>query len=147
VKRAKDFETALIKNVIPYTEKTYRAIPNRENRAIGGFSRGGGPTLRAAFGNLNTFAWVCAYSSYLSPEEMNRSYPSIVNNAENTNRQLKLLWVSVGSDDFLYKGTVEFMDFLKAKKVNYKSIITEGGHTWMNVKKYVAETAPLLFQP
>lgn len=147
VKRARDFETDLVKNVIPYTEKNYRAIPNRESRAIGGFSRGGGQTLRAAFGNMNTFAWVCAYSSYLSPGEMERSYPAIISNADNTNRQLKLLWVSVGSDDFLYKGTVEFMDYLKAKKVNYKSLITDGGHTWMNVKTYVAETTPLLFNP
>jgi enterochelin esterase family protein len=38
------------------------------------------------------------------------------------------------------------MDYLKAKKVNYKSLITDGGHTWMNVKNYVAETVPLLFK-
>ncbi|MBC3788455.1 esterase [Spirosoma utsteinense] len=147
VKRANDFTTDLVSNVIPYVEKNYRAIANRENRAIGGFSRGGGQTLRAAFSNMDKFAWVCAYSSYLSPQEMERSYPTIVSNAGNTNKQLKLLWVSVGSDDFLYKGTVEFMDYLKAKKVNYKSLITGGGHTWMNVKTYVAETTSLLFNP
>ncbi|AKD53831.1 esterase [Spirosoma radiotolerans] len=146
VKRANDFATDLVKNVIPYTEKSYRTIPNRENRAIGGFSRGGGQTLRTAFSNMDKFAWVCAYSSYLSPEEMDRSYPALVSNAAQTNKQLKLLWVSVGSDDFLYKGTVEFMDYLKAKNVNYKSLITDGGHTWMNVKTYVAATTPLLFQ-
>jgi enterochelin esterase-like enzyme len=132
--------------VIPYVEKTYRAVANRENRAIGGFSRGGGQTLRTAFDHIDTFAWVCAYSSYLSPDEMERSYKPIVTNAANTNKQLKLLWVSVGSDDFLYKGTVEFMDYLKAKNVVFKSLITDGGHTWMNVKKYVAETTPLLFR-
>lgn len=147
VKRANDFATDLVSNVIPYVEKNYRALAGRDNRAIGGFSRGGGQTLRTAFGNMDKFAWVCAYSSYLSPDEMNRSYPAIVNNPQQTNKQLKLLWVSVGSDDFLYKGTVEFMDFLKAKQVNYKSLITEGGHTWMNVKTYVAATVPLLFQP
>lgn len=145
VKRANDFATDLVSQVIPYIEKSYRTLNNRENRAIGGFSRGGGQTLRTAFSNLDKFAWVCAYSSYLSPEEMERSYSPIITNPDNTNKQLKLLWVSVGSDDFLYKGTVEFMDYLKAKKVNYKSLITDGGHTWMNVKKYVAETTPLLF--
>ena len=72
--RAKDFETDLVTNVIPYVEKNYRAMANRENRAIGGFSRGGGQTLRTAFNNMDKFAWVCAYSSYLSPDEMERSY-------------------------------------------------------------------------
>jgi enterochelin esterase-like enzyme len=146
IKRANDFATDLVGKVIPYVEKTYRAVANRENRAIGGFSRGGGQTLRTAFDHIDTFAWVCAYSSYLSPDEMERSYKPIVTNAANTNKQLKLLWVSVGSDDFLYKGTVEFMDYLKAKNVVFKSLITDGGHTWMNVKKYVAETTPLLFR-
>ncbi|MBD2704634.1 esterase [Spirosoma sp. BT702] len=146
VKRANDFGADLTGNVIPYIEKNYRTVANRENRAIGGFSRGGGQTLRTAFGNMDKFAWVCAYSSYLSPEEMERSYKPIVANPASTNKQLKLLWVSVGSDDFLYKGTVEFMDYLKAKQVNYKSLITDGGHTWMNVKTYVAATTPLLFQ-
>ncbi|WP_184176238.1 esterase [Rhabdobacter roseus] len=146
VSRAKAFETDLLTNIIPYVEKNYRAIPNRENRAIGGFSRGGGQTLRAAFGNMDKFAWVCSYSSYLSPQEMDRSFPQIGANPTNTNKQFKLLWVSVGSDDFLYQGTLEFMDYLKAKNVNFKSRITDGGHTWMNVKKYVAETTPMLFQ-
>ncbi|WP_408641794.1 alpha/beta hydrolase-fold protein [Spirosoma rhododendri] len=147
VKRANDFGADLTGNIIPYIEKNYRTLANRENRAIGGFSRGGGQTLRTAFSNMDKFAWVCAYSAYLSPTEMERSYSPIVTNVANTNKQLKLLWVSVGSDDFLYKGTVEFMDYLKAKNVNYKSLITDGGHTWMNVKTYVAATTPLLFQP
>ena len=147
VKRANDFATDLVSNVLPYIEKNYRVVANRENRAIGGFSRGGGQTLRTAFSNMDKFAWVCAYSSYLSPQEMDGNFSQIVAKPEQTNKQLKLLWVSVGSDDFLYKGTVEFMDYLKAKKVNYKSLITDGGHTWMNVKTYVAATTPLLFQP
>lgn len=146
IKRANDFGNELLGNIIPYVDKNYRTIADRNNRAIGGFSRGGGQTLRAAFGHMDKFAWVCSYSSYLSPQEMDKNFPQIGSNPDNTNKQLKLLWVSVGSDDFLYKGTVEFMDYLKAKKVNYKSLITDGGHTWMNVKKYVAETTPLLFQ-
>ncbi len=140
------FETDLVSNVIPYVEKNYRTEANRENRAIGGFSRGGGQTLRTAFGNMDKFAWVCAYSSYLSPQEMDGSFSHIGSQPDKTNKQLKLLWVSVGKDDFLYKGTTEFMDYLKAKKVNFKALITEGGHTWMNVKDYVARTAPILFR-
>lgn len=144
--RAKAFENDLVNNIIPYIEKNYRAINNRENRAIGGFSRGGGQTLRTAFGNMDKFAWICCYSAYLSPKEMDNSFKSIVEKPEQTNKQLKLFWISVGNEDFLYKDTVEFMEYLKEKKVNYKSLITSGGHTWMNTKKYLAETAQLLFK-
>jgi enterochelin esterase family protein len=146
ISRAKSFEDDLINNLMPYVEKNYRSINNKDNRAIGGFSRGGGQTLRTAFNHMDKFSWVCSYSSYLSPQEMERSYKPIYENASRTNSQLKLFWISVGTEDFLYEGTVEFMNFLKAKKVNYKEWVTGGGHTWMNTKAYLAQTAQLLFQ-
>src|SRR6478736_4906671 len=146
VARAKAFENDLVRNVIPHVEKNYRAIANKDARAIGGFSRGGGQTLRTAFGNMDKFAWICCYSAYLSPPEMESNFKHIAQNADKTNKQLKLLWVSVGDQDFLYKQTIEFLYYLKSKNVKYKSLITPGGHTWMNVKSYVAQTTPLLFQ-
>jgi enterochelin esterase-like enzyme len=146
VQRAKDFEVDLLSNIVPYIDKSYRTISNRASRAIGGFSRGGGQTLRTGFGNMDKFAWICCYSAYLSNAEMESSFKNVYTNPEKTNKDLKLLWVSVGNEDFLYQPTTEFMDFLKAKKVAYKSLITPGGHTWMNVKTYLAATVPLLFQ-
>ncbi|MEO5975739.1 MAG: alpha/beta hydrolase-fold protein [Chryseolinea sp.] len=146
IKRAKLFEDDLVKNIIPHIDQSYRTINDRSNRAIGGFSRGGGQTLRAGFSNLNTFSWICSYSAGLSPSEMESRYQYIGADSKKTNEQLHLLWVSVGNEDFMYKGNVEFMDYLKQKGITYKSLITSGGHTWMNVKTYVAETVQLLFQ-
>jgi enterochelin esterase family protein len=77
---------------------------------------------------------------------METSFRNIYEIPSQTNKDLKLLWVSVGSEDFLYNQTVEFMNFLKARNVNFKSLVTPGGHTWMNVKTYVTETAQLLFK-
>lgn len=146
LRRMKLFETDLVSHVIPYIEKNYRTINNRDNRAIGGFSRGGGQTLRTAFNNVDKFAYVCSYASYISPAEMDKSFTNIVSNPAKINKDFKLLWSGIGMDDFLYKGTVEFEDYLKAKKINYKSYVTDGGHTWMNVKKYLNETLPVLFK-
>jgi enterochelin esterase-like enzyme len=146
ITRAKTFEDDLVKNIIPYVDRNYRTIPNKDNRAIGGFSRGGGQTLRAGFGNLDKFSWICCYSAYLTQKEMESGYQPIVANADNTNKQLKLLWVSVGNEDFLYNDTAAFLNYLTSKKINYKSLITGGGHTWMNTKVFLAETAQLLFK-
>jgi enterochelin esterase-like enzyme len=146
INRAKLFQTDLLNHIIPFIEANYRVPGDRNNRAIGGFSRGGGQTLRAAFGNMDKFAWVCSYGSYLSPDEMEKSFKHIGDNPDKTNKDLKLLWVSVGNEDFLYKGAVEFLEYLKAKNIRHKSVISSGGHTWMNVKAYVAESVPLLFK-
>ena len=146
VSRAKNYGNDLVNNIIPYIEKNYRAISNGESRAIGGFSRGGGQTLRTGFGNIDKFSWICCYSAYLTPQEMESEYKYVCADPDKTNKQLKMLWVSVGNEDFLYKSTVEFMDYLKTNKVNYKSLITSGGHTWMNTRTFLTETAQLLFK-
>jgi enterochelin esterase-like enzyme len=144
--RMKNFAEDMVKNIIPYVDKSYRTIPDKDNRAIGGFSRGGGQTLRTAFWNMDKFSWICCYSAYLPPNEMESSYPSIVSKPYNTNKQLKLLWVSVGNEDFLYNDVATFLNYLTSKNINYKSLITGGGHTWMNVKTYLTETAQMLFK-
>jgi enterochelin esterase family protein len=146
VKRLKYFETDLITKVIPYVESNYRVIANEDNRAIGGFSRGGGQTLRSAFNNMGTFAYVCSYASYISPSELNNNYGELVNNPAKTNSQLKLLWSGIGTEDFLYKGTTEFNTYLMDHNIKLITYETDGGHTWMNVKKYLNQTLPLLFK-
>lgn len=146
IRRAALFERDLLQYVLPFIHKNYSAIDRQEGRAIGGFSRGGGQTLRVGFGNMDKFSWICCYSAYLSNKEMEERFKSVVENPTSTNKQLRLLWISVGRDDFLFKQTEEFMAYLKEKNINYKSLLTPGGHTWMNVRNYVAETAQLLFK-
>ena len=63
----KVFNNDLIGSIIPYVETHYRAIPDRDKRAVAGFSRGGGQSLFAGFYNLDKFAWIGSYSAYLTP--------------------------------------------------------------------------------
>jgi enterochelin esterase family protein len=95
---------------------------------------------------MDKFSWICCYAAYLTQQEIEKTYPSLVDNPDNTNKQLKLFWVGIGNEDFLYAQTAEFLNYLKTKKVNYKSIVTGGGHTWMNTKEFLAESAQLLFK-
>jgi len=45
----KVFNDDLIGSILPYVESNFRVIPDRENRAIAGFSRGGGQTCLPGF--------------------------------------------------------------------------------------------------
>jgi len=146
IRRAKAFEDDLLNYIIPYIERNYRVKNDNGNRAIGGFSRGGGQALRTGFGHMDKFAWICCYSAYLNEKEMTGTFSQVIASPRLTNNTLRLLWISVGKDDFLYGQTEEFMAFLKKQRVRYKSLITQGGHTWMNARHYFAETAKLLFQ-
>ena len=140
------FNDELTGNIIPYVESNYRVLPDREKRAIAGFSRGGGQSLFTGFNNLDKFAWIGSYSAYLTPEVCGKHFPTLTAGAAATNARLKLLWLGVGRDDFLYKPAVEFDAFLKEKGITHTSLETGGGHTWMNARHYLAETLQLYFK-
>jgi enterochelin esterase-like enzyme len=142
----KVFTDELVGNIMPFVETNYRVIPDRTKRAIAGFSRGGGQSLFAGFSNLDKFAWIGSYSAYLTPEVFDKYFSRHAEKPEMTDEQLKLLWLGVGTEDFLYKQAVTFEEMLTAKKINHQKLITGGGHTWMNARHYLAETVQLYFK-
>jgi enterochelin esterase-like enzyme len=142
----KVFNTELVENIIPYVEANYRAIPDREKRAIAGFSRGGGQSLFVGLSNLDKFAYVGSYSAYLTQNVMEDYFGDLIAKPDDTNKKLKLLWMGVGSEDFLYQQAVTFDKLLTDRKIDHKKLITTGGHTWMNARTYLTETMPLYFK-
>ena len=140
------FNDELVDNIIPYVEANYRAAPDREKRAIAGFSRGGGQTLFTAFNHLDKFAWIGSYSAYLTPEVFDKYFPGISADPVATNARIKLLWLGVGKDDFLFVPATTFIDLLQARKLEHRTLITEGGHTWMNARHYLTDTLQLFFK-
>ena len=142
----KTFEKDFINDIIPYVENNYRVLADREHRAVAGFSRGGGQTLWAGLSNPDKFAYICSYSAYLTKDDFESNFSSFYADPEETNKKMKLFWLSVGNEDFLFQQAEVFMDLLKEKKINTKILITNGGHTWMNCKLFLSESAPLLFR-
>ena len=142
----KVFNEELTGSIMPYVEANYRTVNDREHRAIAGFSRGGGQTLFAGFTCLDKFAWIGSYSAYLIEEVMDTYFSDLMAHPESTNKRLKLLWMGVGKADFLYRDATAFETLMTEKKIDHEKLITEGGHTWMNARRYLYETLQKYFQ-
>ena len=136
------FSKDLINDLMPYIEKNYRTINNRDHRAIGGFSRGGNQALFNGLSNLDKFSYLCSYSSFTSMD-----IPQVYDNAADTNKKIHLFWLGVGTDDFLYGNARDYMEFLDKKGIRSVKEFTNDkyGHTWMNAKYFLYKTLPLLF--
>lgn len=136
------FSNDLINDLMPYIEKNYRTINNRDHRAIGGFSRGGNQALFNGLSHLDKFSYLCSYSSFTSMD-----IPNVYDDAANTNKKINLFWLGVGTDDFLYGNARDYMEFLDKKGIrSVKEFTTDKyGHTWMNAKYFLSKTLPLLF--
>ena len=57
------FSKDLINDLMPYIENNYRTKADRDDRAIGGFSRGGNQALFNGLTNLDKFSYLCSYQS------------------------------------------------------------------------------------
>jgi enterochelin esterase family protein len=146
-RRTADFNKDLLNDLIPYVDRTYRTIDDRLSRAIGGFSRGGNQALTAGLNNLDRFAWLCSYASFAgNPEDFRSSFGTLAADPARTNQQIELLWLGVGSDDFLYDRASAFMNELDKYGIRNVTRVSGGGHTWMNARDYLEETARLLFK-
>ena len=141
------FPRDLVEEVIPLVERTYRTAPGADNRAIAGLSMGGGQALTIGLANTDRFGYVLGFSAAVGGQFANpdATLQKARESSALLNSRLKLLWISVGRQDFLYQGNKAFSEALTAAgiKVNYQE--TEGAHVWSVWRKNLNDTLPLLF--
>lgn len=136
------FNRDFLDNLMPYVEKNYRTINDAANRAIGGFSRGGNQALSIGLNNLDKFSHLCSYSSFTALR------PGQLDDAKSLNKKIRLFWLGVGTDDFLYGNARQFMEDLDKHGIrNIKELTSDKhGHTWMNARHFLNKSLRLLFQ-
>lgn len=142
------FPKDLLEEVIPYVERNYRVSADADHRAIAGLSMGGGQALTIGLANTDRFHYVLGYSAavggqFVSTDETLQKARA---SAAQTNTRLKLLWMSVGRQDFLFQADQRFSEELTAAgvKVTYRE--TEGAHVWSVWRKNLNDTLPMLFK-
>jgi enterochelin esterase-like enzyme len=139
-------ETDLLENVIPLIEHEYRAVRDRDQRAIAGVSMGGYQALSIALNNPSYFAYVGAFSSGLESKNFESDFQSFLANPEKANRQTKLLWIGCGADDRLLEGNQKFEKMLADKDIKHEFVVTPGyGHSWLLWRLYLRDLMPKLF--
>ena len=132
-----------------------RLLNDRAHRAIAGLSMGGGQTLNVAFSHLDEYGYVGVFSSGIfgitggrggaAPNtQWEDSHKKTLDDAD-LRKGLRLVWVGCGKDDFLIQTSRATVNMLKKHHIDVVSKETDGGHTWINWRDYLAEFAPRLF--
>ncbi len=140
------FKKDFLNNLLPFVEKNYRVKADRDHRAIAGFSGGGGETLYLGLNNPDLAAWVCGFAPGMLKEEFDRNNEVAFADPAQTNKRLKLFWIGVGKEDFLYNVIKDYKVILDQKGIKHETFISDGGHTWMNCKLYLATITQKLFK-
>jgi enterochelin esterase-like enzyme len=150
------FPKALVSDLIPFIDRTYRTKADADHRAIVGLSRGGMMSFYAGFANLDKFGWIGtlaggypnlpgvvkkidtpSYADKLRGPDISNSIdkqkvlellPTLNKQA---NDRLKLLYISDGALDGLITAHRDLRDLLAAQGVKFQYIEVPGyGHEW-----------------
>ena len=148
-----NYEQFFYEEFVPYIEKTYRVIGDKQHRAIAGLSMGGGGATSYGQRYVSMFSSVYAMSALMNiPEE--GAYPSeksddkmailtrsviehscvkYVEEADETiKEQLRSVkwFVDCGDDDFLLDRNIEFTQAMRKAQIPCEFRVRDGGHTW-----------------
>ena len=137
------FEQDLLKDLIPYVEKTYPVIKDSEHRAIAGLSMGGGQSLNFGIGNLDKFAWVGGFSSAPNTKLPQELMPK----PQEAKAKLKLLWISCGDKDGLMSFSKRTHDYMKVNGVPHIFYVDHGYHDFKVWKNSLYMYSQLIFKP
>lgn len=150
-----DFESELLKDVIPFVEQNFKVYTDREHRALAGLSMGGIQTLDIGIPNLDKFAYLGVFSSgwfakpmpfatFGSPE---KCYALLKENKSDYDKNLKVFWLSMGGpEDIAYENCKAMRQRFDEIGINYDYFETPGGHTWPVWRESLYQFAPLLFK-
>ena len=138
---ANAYVTSLVKEIIPFIEKNYRAIPNKGSRAIAGLSMGGGHTTSATMLFPGVFDYICPMSCGLRDGENVDAQMQGIKKAG-----YKLYWIGCGTADFAWPGTETMVKILERNDMKYTLFASDGGHVWYNWRYYLNTFAQLLFK-
>ncbi len=144
--RYETFDRIISGDLISFIDTNFRTVADREHRAIAGLSMGGAQALRIGLHHLDRFAYIGAFSPAIDITDATKDYDGGLANSTRLNQQLRLLWIGIGSDDFLFAPVKESHATLEKAGIGHVWVESSGAHVWTVWRRYLADFAPRLFQ-
>ena len=139
---AGSYPESLVKDVIPFVEKRYRVIADKDHRAIAGLSMGGGHTLLATNNNPGVFGYIGVFSAGTrNPDDAFEKQLEAVKQGG-----VRFYWLGAGTTDMAREGTMKLYELTQKHgfKTSYREI--PGRHYWFLWRDFLANFAPIMFQ-
>lgn len=137
------FEKDLLNDLIPFVEKKYAVLTDREYRAIAGLSMGGGQSLNFGLGNLDKFAWIGGFSSAPNTKTPQELLPDVAT----AKQKIKLLYMSCGASDGLLRFSTRLHEYAKQQSLPHVYFVEPGVHDFKVWKNGLYMFSQLLFKP
>jgi enterochelin esterase-like enzyme len=138
-----------LKDVIPYVDSHYRTKANRENRAIAGLSMGGFVVLHTGLPHLDTFSELYVYSSgHIGAEDLKQfdaNFSGMLKDPKTNDLFRVPFYMAAGETDIALKNSERVLALFNQYGVRNFWVLSTGGHEWPNWRRYLYQTAQIMF--
>jgi enterochelin esterase-like enzyme len=136
------YPQSVVKDVIPFVEKTYRVIPDKSHRAIAGLSMGGTQTVMTTVNNPKTFAYIGVFSS--GGPVGDSTFEAQMDEIKKDG--VKFYWTGAGDIDQAHDRMVKLEADVKSKGIptSYKEI--PGRHYWFLWREFLGDYGQVIFK-
>jgi enterochelin esterase-like enzyme len=142
-----DFADDFLKDLIPYIEANYRTLNKPGTRAMAGLSMGGAHTLNNGLTHPELFGYVGIFSMGLMNAQQVTDYETKNGAAlDRAAKSMKLVYYAIGKADFLYQSAAPTRAMFAKHGIRDVYHESDGGHTWINWRRYFDDFAPRLFR-
>ena len=149
------FEDDMTQALIPFVEKTFRTIPDRDHRAMAGLSMGGMQTFQVTFDHLDLFSYIGGFSGAGNPFltggkfDVKTAYNGALADPSAFAKRVHVLWIGVGTNEpeRMRSGLESLHTSLDAGGVQHIFYESPGtDHEWQTWRRDLKDFAPRLFQ-
>lgn len=142
------FGNILLRDIIPFVEKTFRVKTDRDHRAMAGLSWGGHQTFQITLTHLDQFAHIGAFSGAILMalgQNITDVYGGVFSDADKFNKQVHTLFLGQGTEEGM--GCDRMSQSLKEAGINHVYYASPGTHhEWLTWRRCLNEFLPLLFK-
>jgi enterochelin esterase-like enzyme len=149
------FEDDVTKALIPFIDKSFRTITDRDHRAMAGLSMGGMQTFQVTFNHLDLFSYIGGFSGaanvFMGSGKLDTktAFNGVMADPAAFAKRVHLLWIGVGTNEpERMKSGLESLhttlDEAKIQHVFYESPGTD--HEWQTWRRDLKDFAPRLFR-
>jgi enterochelin esterase-like enzyme len=141
-----DFGDDLHQALIPFVDANFRTIADRDHRAMAGLSMGGAHTLRFGLTRPDVFSRIGVFSMGLGMGPTDVADYTAANDdlLKRSASEMDLVYYAMGSTDFLYGTVAPTRAMLDQYQIAHHYHESDGGHTWINWRRYLTDFLPRL---
>ncbi len=135
------YPQSLVNEIVPFVDKNYRTIANKNNRAIAGLSMGGMHTIQATNNNPGVFGWIAVWSAggQNTPE-----FKTALTRLKDSG--VKHYYVAAGTTDMARSGSEALYKTVQELGFNTSWHETPGAHYYLIWRVFLGDFGSMLFR-